>query len=50
VGTLRLTLSQVRLSVHRSSKLRPDLLEVKRRLGLSLIAFEDAAIDLGKYL
>jgi vacuolar protein sorting-associated protein 13D len=49
VGTLRLTLSQVRLSVHRSSKLRPDLLEVKRRLGLSLIAFEDAAIDLGKY-
>jgi vacuolar protein sorting-associated protein 13D len=48
VGTLRLTLSQVRLSVHRSSKLRPDLLEVKRRLGLSLIAFEDAAIDLGK--
>jgi vacuolar protein sorting-associated protein 13D len=48
VGTLRLTLSQVRLSVQRTPKLRPDLAEVKRRLGLSLIAFEDATIDLGK--
>ena len=47
-GTLRLTLSQVRLSVLPTPKLRPDLVEVKRRLGLSLVAFSDAAIDLGK--
>ena len=50
VGTLRLTLSQVRLSVQRTPKLRPDLVEVKRRLGLSLIAFEDATIDLGEWV
>lgn len=45
-GNLRLTLNQVRLSVIKSSKLSPDLQAVKRKLGLGLITFEDANIEL----
>jgi len=49
VGTLKLTLNQVKLSVQKSIKLRPDLQETKKRLGLSLITFEDATIELDRF-
>ena len=38
---------QLRLSVYTSSKLPPELQAVKRKLGLRLIKFEDAVVDLG---
>ena len=49
-GTLKLSLNQVRLSVAKSLKLSPELWAVRRKLGLSLIAFEDAQIDLDPFL
>ena len=49
-GTLKLALNQVKLSVTRSHKLSHDLVAVKRKLGLSLIAFEDALIDLDPFI
>jgi vacuolar protein sorting-associated protein 13D len=49
-GTLKLALNQVKLSVTRSHKLSQDLVAVKRKLGLSLIAFEDALIDLDPFI
>lgn len=45
-ANLMLTLDQVKLSVILSSKLPPDLRAVKRKLGLSLISFEDASLEL----
>ena len=38
------------MSVIKSNKLSPDLQAVKRKLGLSLITFEDADIDLDPFL
>jgi vacuolar protein sorting-associated protein 13D len=49
-GNLKLTLNQVRLSVLRSPKLSPDLQAVRRKLGLSLITFEDANIVLEPFV
>ena len=48
-GTLKLLLAQVRLSVHKSNKLSPELKEIKRKLGLSLITFEDANVELDPF-
>ena len=47
---MKLALNQVKLSVTRSHKLSQDLVAVKRKLGLSLIAFEDALIDLDPFI
>merc|ERR1719422_1459992 len=49
-GTLKLSLSQVKLSVHKSNKLNTELKEVKRKLGLSLITFEDASVELDAFV
>lgn len=49
-GTLKLALNQVKLSVSKSLKLSRDLVAVKTKLGLSLIAFEDALIDLDPFI
>ena len=50
-GTLQLSLNQVKLSVAKSDKqLSPDLRLVKRKLGLTLITFEDAIIDLEPFI
>ena len=49
-GTLKLALNQVKLSVSKSLKLSRDLEAVKTKLGLSLIAFEDALIDLDPFI
>ncbi|XP_047110726.1 vacuolar protein sorting-associated protein 13D [Schistocerca piceifrons] len=48
-GSLRLEPSQIRLSVLTSNKLAPELRTIKRKLGLKLIKFEDAAVDLEPY-
>ena len=40
----------MKLSVVKSNKLSPDLQAVKRKLGLSLISFEDANIDLAPFI
>lgn len=45
-GSLKLIFCQVRLSVMTSNKLGENLLAVKRKLGLTLIKFEDAAVEL----
>ena len=49
-GTLKLCLSQVKLSVHKSNNLNQELKEVKRKLGLSLITFEDASVELDPFI
>jgi len=41
---------KVKLSVTKSNKLSPDLQAVKRKLGLSLISFEDANINLKPFV
>ena len=48
-GTLKLSLAQVKLSVQKSTKLGNDLVDIKRKLGLSLITFEDATIELAPF-
>lgn len=49
-GALKLALNQIKLSVTKSHKLAEELVAVKRKLGLSLIAFEDALIDLDPFI
>jgi len=49
-GTLKLSLNQIKLSVTKSLKLSPDLVGVRKKLGLSLIAFEDAQVDLDPFV
>ena len=50
-GTLKLALNQVKLSVSKSDKpLSQDLQIVKKKLGLTLITFEDANIDLEPFI
>ena len=50
-GTLKLALNQVKLSVSKSDKpLSHDLQLVKKKLGLTLITFEDANIDLEPFI
>ncbi|XP_055378948.1 intermembrane lipid transfer protein Vps13D [Condylostylus longicornis] len=46
---LQISPSQIRLSVITSSKLSPQLTEIKKKLGLKLIKFEDAVIDFDKF-
>lgn len=48
-GDLQIIPSQIRLSVITATKLLPQLLEMKKRLGLTLIKFEDAVIDFEKF-
>ncbi|CAH0555796.1 unnamed protein product [Brassicogethes aeneus] len=45
-GVILLMPEQIRLSVKTASKLPPHLQRIKRKLGLRLIKFEDAAVDL----
>ncbi|XP_045474860.1 vacuolar protein sorting-associated protein 13D isoform X2 [Harmonia axyridis] len=45
-GVLQLVPSEIRLSVKTASKLSGHLQRIKKKLGLTLIKFEDAAIDL----
>ncbi|RZF46007.1 hypothetical protein LSTR_LSTR006773 [Laodelphax striatellus] len=47
---LKLILTQIRLSVMTSSKLGDRLLSIKRKLGFTLIKFEDAAVELEPYV
>ncbi|GLH07616.1 Vacuolar protein sorting-associated protein 13D [Gryllus bimaculatus] len=49
-GNLRLEPSQVRLSVITTTKLPSQLQSIKKKLGLTLIKFEDAAVDLKPFL
>lgn len=48
-GDLKIVPSQIRLSVITASKLSPQLLEMKKSLGLTLIKFEDAVIEFEKF-
>ncbi|XP_073974267.1 vacuolar protein sorting 13D isoform X3 [Rhodnius prolixus] len=45
-STLEIIFTQVRLSVMTSNKLSDRLIAVKKKLGLTLIRFEDAAVEL----
>jgi vacuolar protein sorting-associated protein 13D len=47
---VKLVLLQVKLSVMTSSKLPAQLQSVKRKLGLTLIKFEDASVDLKPFV
>ncbi|XP_066594830.1 intermembrane lipid transfer protein Vps13D isoform X2 [Prorops nasuta] len=49
-GALKLVPNQVKLSVLTSTKLAPHLQTVKRKLGLTLIKFEDATIELEPFI
>ncbi|XP_034247458.1 vacuolar protein sorting-associated protein 13D isoform X2 [Thrips palmi] len=49
-GHMQLMPSEFRLSVFTSNKLPPELQAVKRKLGLRLIKFEDACVDLGGFV
>lgn len=49
-GTLKLVPSQVRLSVLTTTKLPARLQAIKRKLGLTLIKFEDATIELEPFI
>ena len=46
-GTLRINTSRITLSVLSSSDLPQDLLAVKRSMGVPLVKFEDAKVELG---
>lgn len=48
-GDLKIVPSQIRLSVITASKLSPQLTEMKKALGLTLIKFEDAVIEFEKF-
>lgn len=48
-GDLQIVPSQIRLSVITASKLLPQLVDIKKSLGLTLIKFEDAVIDFEKF-
>jgi hypothetical protein len=47
---VKLILLQVKLSVMTSSKLPAQLQSIKRKLGLTLIKFEDASVDLKPFV
>nr|XP_018896804.1 PREDICTED: vacuolar protein sorting-associated protein 13D isoform X1 [Bemisia tabaci] len=49
-GVLQLVLGRVRLSVTTSSKLSTNLKAIKRKLGLTLIKFEDAAVEIRPFI
>ncbi|XP_046414322.1 vacuolar protein sorting-associated protein 13D isoform X1 [Neodiprion fabricii] len=49
-GTLKLVPSQVRLSVLTTTKLPAQLQAIKKKLGLTLIKFEDATIELEPFI
>lgn len=48
-GDLQIVPSQNRVSVITASKLSPRLAEVKKQIGLTLIKFEDAVIEFGRF-
>ena len=47
-GTLRINTSRMTLSVLSSNDLPQDLLAIKRSMGIPLVKFEDAKVELGK--
>ncbi|XP_042225636.1 vacuolar protein sorting-associated protein 13D-like isoform X3 [Homarus americanus] len=47
---LELQLSQVRLSVLTSKKLSPELMNIKRKMGLTLVRFENASVNLEPFI
>ncbi|XP_064107510.1 intermembrane lipid transfer protein VPS13D-like isoform X2 [Macrobrachium nipponense] len=47
---LELKLNQVRLSVLTSKKLSPDLKNIKRKMGLTLVRFEHASVNLEPFI
>ncbi|KAG8283042.1 hypothetical protein J6590_023572 [Homalodisca vitripennis] len=49
-GSLKLIFCQLRLSVATSSKLSDQLVAIKRKLGLTLIKFQDAAVELEPFV
>ncbi|XP_015598611.1 vacuolar protein sorting-associated protein 13D isoform X2 [Cephus cinctus] len=49
-GALKLVPNQVKLSVLTTTKLPPQLQTIKRKLGLTLIKFEDATIELEPFI
>ena len=49
-AALKLVPSQVELSVLTTTKLSPNLQSIKKKLGLTLIKFEDATIELEPYI
>ncbi|GBP32066.1 Vacuolar protein sorting-associated protein 13D [Eumeta japonica] len=49
-GVIKITPSQVRLSMCTANKLESELAVLKRRLGLTLIRFEDAAVELEPFV
>ena len=49
-GTLRINTSRITLSVLSSSDLPQDLLAVKRSMGIPLVKFEEAKVELGRIL
>ncbi|GIY47635.1 vacuolar protein sorting-associated protein 13D [Caerostris extrusa] len=49
-STMKLSLQQIKLSVLTSSNLATDLLQVKKKMRLTLIKFEDATIELNEFL
>lgn len=48
-NTLKLRLDQVKLSVLTLSHRPPELDAIKKRVGWSLMRFEDVAVELGKF-
>lgn len=48
-GILKLSLAQIKLTMQKSTKLSGHLVDVKWKLGLSLITFEDASIELDPF-
>ena len=48
-GILELSLAQIKLSMQNSTKLSWHLVDVQWKLGLSLITFEDASIELDPF-
>ena len=49
-GNLTLSLDQVKLSMIKSAKLTPDLQRVKQKLGISLLTFEDAPLEIDPFI
>ena len=49
-GTLRINTSRITLSVLSSSDLPQDLLAVKRSMGIPLVKFEEAKVELGMFI
>ena len=47
-GALKISLNRINLSVESSVDLPPDLAAIKKAMGVPLIRFEDAKVELGR--